>query len=87
MKNIKTVGAVLGMFALGLYMSATASLAAADTMVTGAIASSSSWFTDNLTVLLNFVLDILFKFGAYALAIGAVSFIIYFLIRIFKRKH
>ncbi len=60
--------------------------AAADVSLTSAMASSTSFFTDNINALLGFIIDIIFKFGGYALAIGVVSFVVFKLVHLVRSR-
>jgi len=59
MKNLKKyIGAIgLGVFALGLMLVGGSAHAATDVVLAGAIASSTAFMTDNLTVILNFIIS------------------------------
>lgn len=46
--------------------------AAADTTLTGAIASSTSFISDNLAVMVTFIIEMVLKFAGVALAFGAL---------------
>lgn len=68
----------LGAFMLALVvmgLGAMSTFAAADTTLTTAIASSTSFFTDNLAVMVTFIVEIVLKLAAVALAFGAVYWI------------
>jgi len=60
--------------------------AAADTVLTGAIASSSSFVTDNLAVMVSFIIEMVLKFAGVALAFGALYWA-YRKIRVIFRKN
>lgn len=69
---------IYGAFALALVImggSALSAFAAADTTLTGAIASSTSFFSDNLAVMVSFIVEIVLKLAGVALAFGAVYWI------------
>jgi len=61
---------VLGMLVVGNFASA-----AADTTLTGAIASSTGFFDDNLAVIVSFVIDIILKLAGVVLAFGAIYWV------------
>jgi len=62
--------AVLAFFGMTGFASA-----AADATLTTAIASSTSFFTDNLAVMVTFIIEIVLKLAGVALAFGAVYWI------------
>jgi len=62
------------LIALGLGFAGFAH-AEADTVLTGAIASSTSFMTDNLAVMVTFIIEIVLKLAGVALAFGAVYWI------------
>jgi len=87
MKNLKKYIAGIGVFAfaLGLMFMGGSAHAAADATLTGAIASSSSFFSENLTVIINFVIENVFKLAGAGLAILAIYWIIRKIRSLFKR--
>lgn len=68
-------GVSLGLFALSFMLLGGSAHAAADPALTNAIASSTGFFTDNATVIVGFVVDIVLKLAGIALAIGAIYFV------------
>lgn len=66
----------VGMLALvALFGFASSTFAAADPDLITAIASSTSFFSDNLAVMVNFIVEIVLKLAGVALAFGAVYWI------------
>lgn len=79
--------AVVGMLTLLAVLGVTSGVfAAADETLTGAIASSTSFFTDNLAVMVSFIIEIILKLAGVALAFGA-AYWIYRKIRSIFRKN
>jgi len=86
MKNLlKKIGGGIALASLALVAMAQNTYAAVDASLSTAMASSTSFFSDNLSALMSFLIDIIFKFGGYALAIGVVTFIVYKLVHLVRR--
>ena len=69
------IGAVMGMFALGIMALAQNAKAAADETLTSLTASSTTFLGDNLTVIMSFITTNFFKIVGAGLGILALYWI------------
>ncbi len=75
-KNMTKKYLIVGAMALlALFGITSFASAAADPDLTTAIASSTSFFSDNLAVMVNFIVEIVLKLAGVSLAFGAVYWI------------
>jgi len=83
----KKQSAVVGMLTLlALFGVSSSALAAADTTLTGSIASSTAFFTDNLAVIVSYIIEIVLKLAGVALAFGALYWVYRKIVSIFRKN-
>ena len=84
-KNLAKISGMVGVFAMAMLAMAKNTYAAADATLTDAIASSTSFFTDNLSVIMTFVIENVFKLAGAVLGLLAIYWIIRKIKSLFRR--